>query len=311
MSEDGAAAAGFKPKKSVALSGVIAGNTAICTVGRSGNDLHYRGYDILDIAESCEFEEIAYLLIHEKLPESGRARRLQAALEGPAWPLAAAARRARADPGDGAPDGRPAHGRFRARLRSAGRPGSRGRRGARDVADRLVASHRVDALLLAPLSRDRQAHRGRDGRRLGRRALPAHAARQAAVGELGARDAHLADPLRRARIQRLDLHRARHRRHRVRHAFLHHRRDRRLARAEARRRQRSRARDPAALCRRRRRGSRHPRARRGEGSHHRLRPSRVHRVRPAQRRHQARGGDGCPGSPATSACSASPSASSP
>mgnify|MGYP003465537842 CR=1 FL=1 len=61
-------ATGFKPKKSVALSGVAAGNTAICTVGRSGNDLHYRGYDILDIAETCEFEEIAYLLIHEKLP---------------------------------------------------------------------------------------------------------------------------------------------------------------------------------------------------------------------------------------------------
>jgi len=59
---------GFKPKKSVALSGVVAGNTALCTVGRSGNDLHYRGYDILDIAETCEFEEIAHLLIHGKLP---------------------------------------------------------------------------------------------------------------------------------------------------------------------------------------------------------------------------------------------------
>jgi 2-methylcitrate synthase len=60
--------AGPKPKKSVALSGVPAGNTALCTVGRSGNDLHYRGYDILDIATQCEFEEIAYLLVHEKLP---------------------------------------------------------------------------------------------------------------------------------------------------------------------------------------------------------------------------------------------------
>ncbi|MDX1655620.1 MAG: citrate/2-methylcitrate synthase, partial [Candidatus Competibacteraceae bacterium] len=57
-----------KPKKSVALSGAIAGNTAICTVGRTGNDLHYRGYDILDIAERAQFEEIAYLLIHGKLP---------------------------------------------------------------------------------------------------------------------------------------------------------------------------------------------------------------------------------------------------
>ncbi len=62
------ASSGFKPKKSVALSGVTAGNTALCTVGRTGNDLHYRGYDILDVATTCEFEEIAYLLVHEKLP---------------------------------------------------------------------------------------------------------------------------------------------------------------------------------------------------------------------------------------------------
>lgn len=59
---------GFKPKKSVALSGVTAGNTALCTVGKTGNDLHYRGYDILDVADACEFEEIAHLLIHGKLP---------------------------------------------------------------------------------------------------------------------------------------------------------------------------------------------------------------------------------------------------
>ncbi|MGI4719199.1 MAG: bifunctional 2-methylcitrate synthase/citrate synthase [Janthinobacterium lividum] len=58
----------FKPKKSVALSGVAAGNTALCSVGKSGNDLHYRGYDILDVATTCEFEEIAYLLVHGKLP---------------------------------------------------------------------------------------------------------------------------------------------------------------------------------------------------------------------------------------------------
>ncbi|CDG95141.1 methylcitrate synthase (citrate synthase 2) [Xenorhabdus bovienii str. puntauvense] len=61
-------AATFKPKKSVALSGVTAGNTALCTVGKNGSDLHYRGYDILDLAAYCEFEEIAYLLVHEKLP---------------------------------------------------------------------------------------------------------------------------------------------------------------------------------------------------------------------------------------------------
>lgn len=63
---------GFKPKKSVALSGVAAGNTALCTVGKSGNDLHYRGYDILDLAEDAEFEEIAHLLIHEQLPNAAQ-----------------------------------------------------------------------------------------------------------------------------------------------------------------------------------------------------------------------------------------------
>ncbi len=57
-----------KPKKSVALSGVVAGNTALCSVGRSGNDLHYRGFDILDLAGACEFEEVAHLLIHGSLP---------------------------------------------------------------------------------------------------------------------------------------------------------------------------------------------------------------------------------------------------
>jgi 2-methylcitrate synthase len=66
MSE--AATATFKPKKSVALSGTPAGNTALCTVGHSGNDLHYRGYDIHDLAAHCEYEEVAYLLLHGKLP---------------------------------------------------------------------------------------------------------------------------------------------------------------------------------------------------------------------------------------------------
>ena len=82
MSDSGAPAVGFKPKKSVALSGVIAGNTAICTVGRTGNDLHYRGYDILDIAETCEFEEIAYLLIHEKLPNPAELAAYKRRLKG-------------------------------------------------------------------------------------------------------------------------------------------------------------------------------------------------------------------------------------
>jgi 2-methylcitrate synthase len=74
--------AAFKPKKSVALSGVTAGNTALCTVGRTGNDLHYRGYDILDIASQCEFEEIAYLLVHEKLPNKAELAAYKTKLQG-------------------------------------------------------------------------------------------------------------------------------------------------------------------------------------------------------------------------------------
>jgi len=72
----------FKPKKSVALSGTPAGETAVCTVGQSGNDLHYRGYDIADLAAHCEFEEVAYLLVHGKLPNSAELAAYKARLSG-------------------------------------------------------------------------------------------------------------------------------------------------------------------------------------------------------------------------------------
>lgn len=71
----------FKPKKSVALSGVAAGNTALCSVGKSGNDLHYRGYDILDLAEKAEFEEVAYLLIYGQLPTGAQLKNYKAKLK--------------------------------------------------------------------------------------------------------------------------------------------------------------------------------------------------------------------------------------
>src|SRR5438105_7163580 len=71
----------FKPKKSVALSGVTAGNTALCTVGRSGNDLHYRGFDILELAEQTEFEEVAHLLVHGKLPTAAELKAYKAKLK--------------------------------------------------------------------------------------------------------------------------------------------------------------------------------------------------------------------------------------
>ncbi len=76
------AQAGAKSKKSVALSGIAAGTTALCTVGRSGNDLHYRGYDILEIADRCEFEEIAHLLVHEKLPTRAELAAYKKKLQG-------------------------------------------------------------------------------------------------------------------------------------------------------------------------------------------------------------------------------------
>ncbi len=70
MSAEVSGKGAIKPKKSVALSGVEAGTTALSTVGHSGNDLHYRGYDIVDLAAQCEFEEVAHLLVHGKLPNS-------------------------------------------------------------------------------------------------------------------------------------------------------------------------------------------------------------------------------------------------
>ena len=181
-----------KPKKSVALSGVTAGNTALCTVGRTGNDLHYRGYDILDFAEHGEFEEIAYLLVHGKLPDARRARRLQAAssqaLRGLPWRVQDVAR---ADPRRRAPDGRACAPRcsvLGTLLPEKRRPQARA--GARDIADRLMASLRLDAALLVPLRALRPAHRGGDRRRLHRRALPAPAARQEAVGRCGCAAMH-------------------------------------------------------------------------------------------------------------------------
>jgi 2-methylcitrate synthase len=139
MSDDAPAPVGFKPKKSVALSGVTAGNTAICTVGRSGNDLHYRGYDILDIAESCEFEEIAYMLIHEKLPnpaELAAYKKRMKGLRGLSPRLRAVLEElpASAHPMDVLRTGVSAIG-----CEAPEEP-SHAAAGARDVADRLVAS---------------------------------------------------------------------------------------------------------------------------------------------------------------------------
>ena len=128
-----------KPKKSVALSGVPAGNTALCTVGRTGNDLHYRGYDILDFADQAEFEEVAYLLVHEKLPTpaelAGYKTKLRA-LRGLTAPVKAALERvpASAHPMDVMRTGVSVLGTVLPEKDDHGVPG------ARDIADRLMAS---------------------------------------------------------------------------------------------------------------------------------------------------------------------------
>ncbi len=110
----------FKPKKSVALSGTPAGNTAICTVGQSGNDLHYRGYDIKDLAAHCEYEEVAHLLVHGKLPNAAEL----AAYKARAAAAAQFARGGEAGAGiaaaHDASDGRAAHRRLGAGLPAAG-----------------------------------------------------------------------------------------------------------------------------------------------------------------------------------------------
>jgi 2-methylcitrate synthase len=134
-----APATAFKPKKSVALSGVTAGNTALCTVGRTGNDLHYRGYDILDMAAVCEFEEIAYLLVHGKLPSvaelAGYKRKLQS-LRGLPAPVRATleAIPAGAHPMDVMRSGCSSLGCVLPEHDDHDLPG------ARDIADRLMAS---------------------------------------------------------------------------------------------------------------------------------------------------------------------------
>jgi len=128
-----------KPKKSVALSGVPAGNTALCTVGRAGNDLHYRGYDILDFADTAEFEEVAYLLVHEKLPNRAQLKKYKEklrSLRGLPTNVKAVLEwiPASAHPMDVLRTGCSALGTVLPEKDDHGVPG------ARDIADRLMAS---------------------------------------------------------------------------------------------------------------------------------------------------------------------------
>ena len=205
----------FKPKKSVALSGTPAGNTSLCTVGHNGNDLHYRGYDIHDLARHCEFEEVAWLLIHGKLPNTVELTAYKTTLPNPrSLPLPSSRHSSSFRP----PPipwtcSAPASPCSAASALKPADHNEEGARGNRRPPPRLPRLH---APLLAPLRPQRPTHRGRIRRRIHRRALPASAARRAPLRRVGRRHAGLAHSLRRARIQRLHLHRARHRRHRLR-----------------------------------------------------------------------------------------------
>src|SRR3954466_13169832 len=64
-------------KKSVVLSGITAGKTAICTVGREGKGLHYRGYDIKDLAEQASYGEVCHLLLYGELPTQSQVEALR------------------------------------------------------------------------------------------------------------------------------------------------------------------------------------------------------------------------------------------
>jgi 2-methylcitrate synthase len=128
-----------KPKKSVALSGVAAGNTALCTVGRTGNDLHYRGYDILDFAETAEFEEIAYLLVHGTLPNLAELKAYKTKLRSLRGIPAAVKTILEATPASAHP-----MDVMRTYVSALGtvlpEPHDHNQPGAKDIADRLMAS---------------------------------------------------------------------------------------------------------------------------------------------------------------------------
>jgi 2-methylcitrate synthase len=128
-----------KVKKSVALSGVAAGNTALCTVGRTGNDLHYRGYDILDFADEAQFEEVAFLLVHGKLPTRSELTAYQRKLRSMRGLPASLKRVLESLPGSAHPmdvlrTGCSTLGCILPEKEDHNAPG------ARDVADRLIAS---------------------------------------------------------------------------------------------------------------------------------------------------------------------------
>jgi len=191
------AVAGPKPKKSVALSGVEAGNTALCTVGVTGNDLHYRGYDILEIANTCKFEEIAYLLVHGKLPTRAELDAYKGKLKSLRG-LPVSVREAL----ESLPAASHPMDVLRTGVSVLGcvlpEKDDHNAAGARDIADRMIASLGSMLAYWYHFSHNGERIQVETDDEFRRRAFPASAAPQAAVAILRARHAHLAHSLCRA-----------------------------------------------------------------------------------------------------------------
>ncbi len=210
----------FKPKKSVALSGTPAGNTALCTVGHSGNDLHYRGYDIKDLATHCEYEEVAYLLVHGKLPTATELAAYKASLR-PLRSLPAAVKQAL----ELLPATTHPMDVLRTGVSVLGcvlpEGAAHDDNGARAIADALLAS--LGSMLLY------WHHYARNGRRIeveceedsiaGHFLHLLHGEKPSAAWTQ--RHADLADSVCGARVQRLHIYGAGNRRHRLRSALRH------------------------------------------------------------------------------------------
>ncbi len=300
-----------KAKKSVALSGVAAGNSAVCTVGRTGNDLHYRGYDIADLAQHATFEEVACLLVHEVLPNRSELAAYRAklkALRGLPAPVKAALEvlPAATHPMDVMRTGASVLGTV---LPEKDDHAISGRARYRRSADGEL---RLDPAVLVSLGRTMAGASIRRPTTNRSPDISCICCTDARPSELHTRALdQVADPVCRARIQRLDLRRARDCRHQQRFLLRDHRRDRRVARAQARRRQRGGDGNHLALSQRGRGRGRHPRARGAQGNHHRFRPPGVHDRRSAQSDHQGNLAQAVRGRAATGVCSTSPSASRP
>ena len=217
------------------LRGQSAGQTALCTVGKTGTGLTYRGYDISELAEGATFEEVAHLILYGELPNKKQLDAYKAKLKKLRVSAEVRERRAGENSEDGASDGRHAHRLLVSRQRRArsGLQPAAGRGG--QVAVDAPRHHQ----LLVPLQSRWRAHRNGNQRGFARRALPAPASRQEPERTGPARDGCVADPLRRARVQRVHLHRARLCFHAVRHALVRNGRDRVVARPTAWRRKRS------------------------------------------------------------------------